>query len=60
MTSDRDECPAAGMNDHVAKPIGLKPLAGALERAEAGLQVANIFPAMETQRARVAGAGGAL
>ena len=48
------------MNDHMAKPIGLKQLAGALEWAEAGLRGANIFPAMETQRARGAGAGGAL
>jgi signal transduction histidine kinase/CheY-like chemotaxis protein len=38
MSSDRDECLAAGMNDHVPKPIGLKQLAAALERAEAGLQ----------------------
>ena len=52
MTSDRDECVAAGMNDRVAKPIGLKQLAAALERAEAGLQVANSFPVMEAPRAR--------
>ena len=45
---------------NLAKPIGLKQLAGALERAEAGLRDANIFPAMETQRARGAGAGAAL
>ena len=45
---------------NLAKPIGLKQLAGALERAEAGSQDANIIPAMETQRARVAGAGGTL
>lgn len=38
MNSDREECFAAGMNDHVAKPIGLKQLAAALERAESGLQ----------------------
>lgn len=41
MSSDREECLAAGMNDHVPKPIGLKQLAAALERAEAGLQEAN-------------------
>jgi len=41
MSSDRAECLAAGMNDHVPKPIGLKQLAAALERAEAGLQEAN-------------------
>jgi signal transduction histidine kinase/CheY-like chemotaxis protein len=38
MSSDRAECIAAGMNDHVPKPIGLKQLAEALQRAEAGLQ----------------------
>jgi CheY-like chemotaxis protein len=37
MQSDRDECIAAGMNDHVAKPIGLKQLAAAIDRAEAAL-----------------------
>lgn len=60
MSSDRDECLAAGMNDHVAKPIGLKQLAAALQRAEAGLQDANKVPRMELLRARAAGAGGAL
>jgi signal transduction histidine kinase/CheY-like chemotaxis protein len=41
MSSDRAECIAAGMNDHVPKPIGLKQLAEALERAEHGLRTAD-------------------
>jgi signal transduction histidine kinase/CheY-like chemotaxis protein len=44
MSSDREECLAAGMNDHVPKPIGLKQLAAALERAEIGLQGSNSPP----------------
>jgi signal transduction histidine kinase/ActR/RegA family two-component response regulator len=35
MSSDRDECLKAGMNDHVPKPVGLKQIADAIERARA-------------------------
>ena len=57
MSSDRADCLAAGMDDHVAKPIGLKQLAAALERAEAGLQDAYIA---QTPQAKGARAGGEL
>ena len=57
MSSDRADCLAAGMDDHVAKPIGLKQLAAALERAEAGLQDA---PIAQTPQAKGARAGGEL
>ncbi len=53
MQSDRDECLAAGMNDHVAKPIGLKQLAAAIDRAESALQEAPPQP-----KARGAATGG--
>ena len=55
MSSDRADCLAAGMNDHVAKPIGLKQLAAALERAEAGLQDANSPQTPVTKSARAGG-----
>ena len=32
MAGDRDRCLAAGMNDHVAKPIDVRELFGALTR----------------------------
>ena len=57
MSSDRADCLAAGMGDHVAKPVGLKQLAAALERAEAGLQNAYIA---QTPQAKGTRAGGEL
>jgi CheY-like chemotaxis protein len=56
MHSDREDCIAAGMNDHVPKPIGLKQLAAALERAEAGLQDANGPGDSETKQEKAHGA----
>ena len=58
MQSDREECIAAGMNDHVPKPIGLKQLVAALERAELGLQESNTDGEPREERAQGAGAGG--
>ena len=58
MYSDREDCIAAGMNDHVPKPIGLKQLAAALERAEAGLQDANGPGEHKQEKAHGASAGG--
>ncbi len=58
MSSDREECLAAGMNDHVAKPIGLKQLAAALERAENGLQEANAGDAEAPEKTSGASASG--
>ncbi len=58
MHSDREDCIAAGMNDHVPKPIGLKQLAAALERAEVGLQEGNSAGETTAGQARGASAGG--
>ena len=58
MHSDREDCIAAGMNDHVPKPIGLKQLAATLERAEVGLQEGNAPGETLAERARGASAGG--
>lgn len=58
MQSDKEDCIAAGMNDHVPKPIGLKQLAAALERAEVGLQEAHGTGDARQEKAHGASAGG--
>jgi len=42
MQGDRERCLAAGMDDYVAKPIGLAALRSALERVRPGDQVRNV------------------
>lgn len=47
MSSDRDECLKAGMNDHVPKPVGLKQIGDALARARPA--IGNPAPPVEPQ-----------